>query len=654
MHVAIVSDIHGNRHAFEAVLDDIAASQADEIWCLGDLVGYGADPNDCVELAREHADLCLAGNHDLAVTGELPLSEFSRGAGSRRAGRRRSIAADHLALLGALEPPTSTQAVGLYHASPRDPVWEYVLSALLAELCLDAQRHRVCAGRPLPRRAVLRAPRGRAGHRRDPPRRRRARHLRAGEWMLNPGSVGQPRDGDPRAAWLLLDTRRLGGAAGGAPSTTSPAPQRRSAPPACPTRWPSACSTGNERAGPAPLDLAALVARRVAAAARRLRGDGRPDPAGSDARRLNQQLDADLRRASAPAAAAAPTAAVQRVRPAELPSLAAERQREPAAAPRQPARQAPSASCAERLQPTQTTATTDHHARPTTETPTPTTDTTSTRPRTTDTRHRRPTRTTPTDGHDHAPTRRRDQRPRDGTTTAPTHGTAAAAAVGGDDGTDDRTHIDRGPLRARRRLGVGGMSTVQPRLRRAPGARRRGQAAGRAPGRRPAVRVALPARGARRRAPGAPQHRPGLRLRPRRAPATALHRHGVRRRATRARRSCATTGQLALDAGVDDRRQAVPRPRLRPPQRRRPPRRQAGQPPARRPTASSSSPTSASPRAGRPVEHHPGRLGARHRRLPRARAGRRRGGRARRRPLLRSASSPTSCCPAGSPTRRSR
>src|SRR5919198_5457901 len=80
MRVAIISDIHGNRQAFEAVLEDVRSVEHDAIWCLGDLVGYGADPNTCVQLAREHADLCLVGNHDLAVRGDLPLTEFSRGA----------------------------------------------------------------------------------------------------------------------------------------------------------------------------------------------------------------------------------------------------------------------------------------------------------------------------------------------------------------------------------------------------------------------------------------------------------------------------------------------------------------------------------------------------------------------------------------------
>src|SRR5438105_13202549 len=78
MKVAVISDIHGNRQAFEATLEAVAASDAAELWCLGDLVGYGADPDACVELAREHAAVCLAGHDDLAVTGDITLGEVSR------------------------------------------------------------------------------------------------------------------------------------------------------------------------------------------------------------------------------------------------------------------------------------------------------------------------------------------------------------------------------------------------------------------------------------------------------------------------------------------------------------------------------------------------------------------------------------------------
>ena len=90
MRIAIASDIHGNKHAFEAVIAAAEAAEADELWCLGDLVGYGGDPDRSVELAIEHCAICLAGNHDLAVVDVLSLEDFSRGAAL--AATRRSTA----------------------------------------------------------------------------------------------------------------------------------------------------------------------------------------------------------------------------------------------------------------------------------------------------------------------------------------------------------------------------------------------------------------------------------------------------------------------------------------------------------------------------------------------------------------------------------
>ncbi len=204
MRIAIVSDIHGNRQAFEAVLEAIDDSRCEEMWCLGDLVGYGAEPDACVELARRHAAVCLAGNHDLGVRGTLPLEEFSRGAQLAAQWTQQTITAETLAYLNALEPLNLEEQVGLYHASPRDPVWEYVLSPLQAELCLDAQRHRVCLiGHSHVALSFSRIDGAAAtGQTRDADERL---DLTSGEWLINPGSVGQPRDGDPRAAWLELD-----------------------------------------------------------------------------------------------------------------------------------------------------------------------------------------------------------------------------------------------------------------------------------------------------------------------------------------------------------------------------------------------------------------------------------------------------------------
>jgi diadenosine tetraphosphatase ApaH/serine/threonine PP2A family protein phosphatase len=205
LRVAILSDIHGNLHALDAVLEDVTAAAVDETWCLGDVVGYGADPNDCCALAREHAAVCLAGNHDLAVTGGLPLDEFSHGAALAARWTQEVLDEGHVEWLRTLSPSGAEDGVGLYHASPRDPVWEYVLSTLLAELCLDAAPERVClVGHSHVALSFVR-PEGEAATG-DTRRAGDALDLSGGEWLVNPGSVGQPRDGDPRAAWLLLDT----------------------------------------------------------------------------------------------------------------------------------------------------------------------------------------------------------------------------------------------------------------------------------------------------------------------------------------------------------------------------------------------------------------------------------------------------------------
>jgi predicted phosphodiesterase len=205
VQVAVVSDIHGNRQAFDAVLDEIGESSCEEVWCLGDLVGYGADPDACVALAREHAAICLAGNHDLGVRGALPLEEFSRGAAVAAEWTRRTISVQTRAYLEELDPVWLKEEVGLYHASPRDPVWEYVLSPLQAELCLDVQSHRVCLiGHSHVALSFCR----KQGSPATGQTRRAGEELELheGEWLINPGSVGQPRDGDRRAAWLELDT----------------------------------------------------------------------------------------------------------------------------------------------------------------------------------------------------------------------------------------------------------------------------------------------------------------------------------------------------------------------------------------------------------------------------------------------------------------
>jgi predicted phosphodiesterase len=205
MRVAIASDIHGNKQAFQAVIAAAEADGAEELWCLGDLVGYGAEPDACVALAETHCAICLAGNHDLAVVEELSLDDFSRGAALAAYWTREVIRPETREYLLSLEPQSEAEGLGLFHASPRDPIWEYVLSALAAELCFDATDFRisfighshVALSFHRPEGSPATGTTRREGSEVD---------LHLGEWLINPGSVGQPRDGDPRAAWLVLDT----------------------------------------------------------------------------------------------------------------------------------------------------------------------------------------------------------------------------------------------------------------------------------------------------------------------------------------------------------------------------------------------------------------------------------------------------------------
>jgi predicted phosphodiesterase len=204
--IAVLSDVHGNLPAFEAVLADVRAEDVDAIWFLGDLVGYGAHPDECVELALEACDLLLAGNHDLAVAGLIQISDFSPNAAAAVRWTREHASAETIEALRRLEPARAGERIGLYLASPRDPIWEYVLSADDAEDCIDAMGPRVSAIGHTHVAVRFTAADGEtiaepapAGVEHD---------LSEGRWLVNPGSVGQPRDRDPRAAWMLLDLDR--------------------------------------------------------------------------------------------------------------------------------------------------------------------------------------------------------------------------------------------------------------------------------------------------------------------------------------------------------------------------------------------------------------------------------------------------------------
>jgi diadenosine tetraphosphatase ApaH/serine/threonine PP2A family protein phosphatase len=207
--IAVVSDIHGNLHALEAVLAAIDDEGVDELWCLGDLVGYGPRPNPCCEAVQARAAVCLAGNHDLGVLGQLDLEEFAPDAVASAQWTREVLRDGPRAYLETLKPFARTTGVELFHASPRDPVWDYVLSADAAEAAFElTEEPLVLVGHshvPLALAAVDGSMAGGLA-----PEGTEAELGEGARLVLNPGSVGQPRDGDPRAAWLLLDygTRR--------------------------------------------------------------------------------------------------------------------------------------------------------------------------------------------------------------------------------------------------------------------------------------------------------------------------------------------------------------------------------------------------------------------------------------------------------------
>ncbi|MGZ5329705.1 MAG: metallophosphoesterase family protein [Solirubrobacterales bacterium] len=203
MRVAILTDIHANLPGLEAVLAAMDEREVEQRWCLGDVVGYGAQPDECTDLVRERCELCLVGNHDLAVTGEIDMEVFSASAAAAVEWTRQNCKQETIDFLKGLRPEVLDRQVGLYHASPRDPVWEYVLAVDQARECMAEQVARVSLIGHSHVALFFTDGDGPGGG--QPP----AGHVLdvSGDarWLLNPGSAGQPRDGDPRAAWLELD-----------------------------------------------------------------------------------------------------------------------------------------------------------------------------------------------------------------------------------------------------------------------------------------------------------------------------------------------------------------------------------------------------------------------------------------------------------------
>ncbi len=208
MRVLVLSDIHANLAALEAVLADARQFDYEAVWCLGDTVGYGPEPNECIARIRSLKLQAVVGNHDWAVVGRIDMDAFNREARRAVLWTREALSPESAAWLSDLpSQPLVDGDFTLTHGSPRDPVWEYILypSVAYANLehfdtpfCLVGHTHVpviYSLGSDDHSVSIIRVRHGEA-----------VALQKEKRSILNPGSVGQPRDSDPRAAYAILDT----------------------------------------------------------------------------------------------------------------------------------------------------------------------------------------------------------------------------------------------------------------------------------------------------------------------------------------------------------------------------------------------------------------------------------------------------------------
>jgi diadenosine tetraphosphatase ApaH/serine/threonine PP2A family protein phosphatase len=207
MRYAIISDIHSNLAAFQAVLNDINKTGGIErIWCLGDIVGYGPDPKECIELLRQYEHVCVAGNHDWGALEKIDLNDFNPEAAAACRWTGQQLGSDEIDYLANLPLTLHEGDFTLAHGSPREPIWEYLLSTYSARISFDYFQTKYCL----------------VGHSHVPAVFEQLADsedcflaelspdapliLGENRQIINPGGVGQPRDGDPRAAYAIYDS----------------------------------------------------------------------------------------------------------------------------------------------------------------------------------------------------------------------------------------------------------------------------------------------------------------------------------------------------------------------------------------------------------------------------------------------------------------
>jgi diadenosine tetraphosphatase ApaH/serine/threonine PP2A family protein phosphatase len=205
VRIAVISDVHANLYALEAVLAEIDKEPPDEIWCLGDTIGYGPRPNECCELVRERSALALVGNHDLVALGAggVGVEDFNPEARAASVWTQEQLTEDMREFLSSLHPQATRDGFELFHGSPTDPVWDYVIDPYsAADALARTEAPVVLVGHSHVATAIMLADGALTG---GVATADFAPVLGTSRWLLNPGSVGQPRDGDPRAAFLRLD-----------------------------------------------------------------------------------------------------------------------------------------------------------------------------------------------------------------------------------------------------------------------------------------------------------------------------------------------------------------------------------------------------------------------------------------------------------------
>jgi predicted phosphodiesterase len=202
--VLVISDVHANITALEAVLAD--AGTVDEVWCLGDIAGYGPDPNECIERIRGLPQLActMMGNHDFAAIGEMALETFNNDAKKALLWQREMLTDASKGFLRTLsQQPRVCGGVTLVHGSPRDPIWEYIMNTLMARINLDFFKTSWCMVGHSHFQAVFQYHAEKDEMSIELPSPGVPYQLRE-RAILNPGSVGQPRDRDPRSAYAIF------------------------------------------------------------------------------------------------------------------------------------------------------------------------------------------------------------------------------------------------------------------------------------------------------------------------------------------------------------------------------------------------------------------------------------------------------------------